>query len=81
MADAATYTGGECFDWAGGRTGNGYSCQGNILAGAAVVDEMAKTFEKSQGEFALRLLAALLAGDRAWRRQTGAPVGSDPDSP
>jgi uncharacterized Ntn-hydrolase superfamily protein len=63
--NAATYTGGECFDWAGGRTGNGYSCQGNILAGAAVVDEMADTFEKSQGEFALRLLAALLAGDRA----------------
>jgi uncharacterized Ntn-hydrolase superfamily protein len=63
--NAATYTGGECFDWAGGRTGEGYSCQGNILAGAAVVDEMAATFEKSQGEFALRLLAALLAGDRA----------------
>src|SRR5687768_2351373 len=27
---AATYTGKECFDWAGGRTGTGYAAQGNI---------------------------------------------------
>src|SRR5215204_2100998 len=28
---AATYTGAECLQWAGGRTGNGYAAQGNIL--------------------------------------------------
>src|SRR6202162_6379372 len=27
----ATFTGVECHDWAGGRTGNGYAAQGNIL--------------------------------------------------
>src|SRR5918911_3384453 len=26
----ATFTGGECFDWAGGRTGTCYGAQGNI---------------------------------------------------
>ncbi len=32
--DAAAYTGSECMDWAGERTGAGYAAQGNILAGA-----------------------------------------------
>ena len=27
----ATFTGSGCFDWAGGRTGDGYAAQGNIL--------------------------------------------------
>src|SRR5438105_11932833 len=35
---AATYTGGECHDWAGGRTGEGYAAQGNILVSQATVD-------------------------------------------
>ncbi|MEA2507157.1 MAG: hypothetical protein QOH48_1775 [Actinomycetota bacterium] len=61
----ATFTGAECFDWAGGRTGEGYCCQGNILAGPGVVDTLAETFEATEGEFAVRLLAALLAADRA----------------
>lgn len=62
---AATYTGAECYDWAGGRTGDGYCCQGNILVGPEVVDAMCEAFENSTGELALRLLAALNAGDRA----------------
>ncbi|MDP9233131.1 MAG: DUF1028 domain-containing protein, partial [Actinomycetota bacterium] len=36
-----------------------------ILAGPLVIDEMAEAFEASQEEFPLRLLAALLAADRA----------------
>ncbi len=62
---AATYTGKECFAWAGGRTGPGFACQGNILVGQAVVDAMARAFESGTGELADRLLGALLAGDRA----------------
>lgn len=62
---AATFTGTECFDWAGGRTGRGYACQGNILTGPDVVDDMCDTFEKSEGDLAGRLLAALRAGDAA----------------
>jgi uncharacterized Ntn-hydrolase superfamily protein len=62
---AATYTGKECFAWAGGRTGQGYACQGNILVGQVVVDVMAQAFESATGELADWLLAALLAGDRA----------------
>ena len=62
---AATFTGSECFDWAGGVTGEGYCCQGNILTGPDVVEEMASTFEDTEGELATRLLAALAAGDEA----------------
>jgi uncharacterized Ntn-hydrolase superfamily protein len=61
--DAATYTGSACFDWAGGRTGDGYCCQGNILTGPDVVDAMAETFEGAEGKLAARLVAALAAGD------------------
>ena len=59
----ATYTGAECFEWAGGVTGNGYCCQGNILAGPQVVDDMAAAFEAASGDLATRLLEALSAGD------------------
>ena len=62
---SATYTGDECFEWAGGRTGEGYCCQGNILVGARVIDDMARAFEAARGELAQRLLAALQAGDDA----------------
>jgi uncharacterized Ntn-hydrolase superfamily protein len=61
----ATFTGTECMSWAGGRTGDGYACQGNILVGAEVVDEMARAFEESEGDLVDRLLAAMLAGDAA----------------
>jgi uncharacterized Ntn-hydrolase superfamily protein len=63
---AATFTGNECHDWAGGRTGPGYAAQGNILAGAAVVDALAETFESSVGtSLAERLLNALTAAQEA----------------
>jgi uncharacterized Ntn-hydrolase superfamily protein len=62
---SASFTGEECFAWAGGRTGEGFCCQGNILAGPEVVDRMSDTFGSTEGELAARLLAALAAGDAA----------------
>jgi uncharacterized Ntn-hydrolase superfamily protein len=47
------------------RTGTDYSCQGNILVGREVIDDMAEAFEKSEGPLADRLYAALKAGDDA----------------
>jgi uncharacterized Ntn-hydrolase superfamily protein len=61
----ATFTGDECFDWAGGVTGEGYCCQGNILAGPDVVEQMAAAYEAAEGDLAARMLAAIRAGDRA----------------
>jgi uncharacterized Ntn-hydrolase superfamily protein len=62
---AATFTGGECYAWAGGRTGRSFAAQGNILAGPDVVDRMAQSFEESVGVLADRLIAALYAGQQA----------------
>ncbi len=75
--NAASWTGDECFDWAGGRagaaegtkgilvTGKGYAAQGNILVGKETVDAMAQTFEATKGSLADKLVAALVAGGRA----------------
>ena len=63
---AATYTGSECLDWAGGKTGPGYAAQGNILVSAATVEALASTFEGSSGQpLAERLLACLAAAEAA----------------
>lgn len=59
------HTGAECHQWAGHVIGEGYSCQGNILAGPQVVKSMATTFTGTSGELVDRLLAALSAGQAA----------------
>jgi uncharacterized Ntn-hydrolase superfamily protein len=61
----ATFTGGACHAWAGSIEGEGFCVQGNILAGEEVVREMARAFREAKGELALRLLAALDAGQAA----------------
>jgi uncharacterized Ntn-hydrolase superfamily protein len=63
---AATYTGAECLEWAGGRTGDGYAAQGNVLVSAATVDALAETFERTAGDgLAERLLDCLDAAQAA----------------
>jgi uncharacterized Ntn-hydrolase superfamily protein len=63
---ASSFTGGACLPWAGGRHGPGYAVQGNILTGPEVVDAVVEAWTARAGEdFADRLSAALLAGDRA----------------
>ena len=62
---SAAHTGSQCFDWAGHRVGEGFTCQGNILVGAQVVDAMADAFKHSHGALETRLYAALVAGDQA----------------
>lgn len=67
---AATFTGTACHEWAGGRTGEGYAAQGNILVSGATVDALSATFESNShlelGERLIECLAAAQAagGDR-----------------
>lgn len=49
----------------GAATGRFYCCQGNTLTGRAVITEMARAYEDTQGSLADRLMAALIAGDCA----------------
>lgn len=64
-AEVASFTGSECMEWAGGLTGEGFACQGNILVGEPVVAGMAEAFRGAEGDLVDRLLAALVAGDAA----------------
>src|SRR6476620_359642 len=62
---SASYTGSECMDWAGGKTGPCYAAQGNILFSAETVDAIAETFEASTGPLVERLLDSLDAAQAA----------------
>jgi uncharacterized Ntn-hydrolase superfamily protein len=62
---SASFTGKECFTWAGHRTGPSYAAQGNLLVGEETVSAMEKTFLETKGLLPDRLLAALDAGQAA----------------
>ena len=73
MIDASgrtsSFTGSRCNDWAGHIAGPNFAVQGNLLAGQAVVEGMAKAFETSSNipgtELADWLMASLQAGQDA----------------
>ena len=65
QGNTAAFTGKMCIPYAGGKEGKGYVCVGNLLAGEAVIADMAKAFEEAKGPLAWRLLAAMEAGDKA----------------
>jgi uncharacterized Ntn-hydrolase superfamily protein len=80
----AAWTGEKCMAWAGHRTGDGYTCQGNLLAGPDVIAALAETFEATAGHGALpeRMLAALAAaqakgGDVRGQQAAGLLVALD----
>ncbi len=67
---ADTYTGADCYDWAGGVAAGddrtAYAIQGNILTGPEVVQAMQHTWLGSSGQpLDVRLVQVLLAGDAA----------------
>jgi uncharacterized Ntn-hydrolase superfamily protein len=63
---AATFTGAGCHEWAGGRAGDCYAAQGNILVSAATVDALAVTFESNAHlELGQRLIECLAAAQAA----------------
>jgi uncharacterized Ntn-hydrolase superfamily protein len=75
--NAASWTGKDCFEWAGGRTGDnaggkgvlitgkGFAVQGNTLVGKETVEAMASTFVNTRGILSDKLVAALVAGGKA----------------
>ncbi|HEX4328924.1 MAG TPA: DUF1028 domain-containing protein [Burkholderiales bacterium] len=62
----AAHTGAECVPWSGHLLRAGYSVAGNMLAGPQVVEATAQAYDANAAQpFALRLLAALAAGEAA----------------
>jgi uncharacterized Ntn-hydrolase superfamily protein len=62
---AAAHTGRGCMADAGHTTGDGWSAQANIMAGAEVWPAMAEAFVAAGGPLAERMLAALDAAEAA----------------
>jgi uncharacterized Ntn-hydrolase superfamily protein len=64
--ESASFTGRECTEWAGGRTGRCYAAQGNILVSRETVEALAGRFEENAGKpLAERLLECLDAAQAA----------------
>ncbi len=64
--EIAAHTGGECVDWCGHIAGNGFSIAGNMLAGAAVLDETARAYLANDSQpLPHRLIVAMRAGEAA----------------
>jgi len=61
---SAAWTGRKCMASANQVLGDGFTCQGNLLASDAVVPAMARAFEATRGSLARRMMAALKAGAR-----------------
>jgi len=72
-APGVAYTGTEALasGWSGTLTGQGYSVQGNGLAGEAVLTAIRDSFLKTKGPLAERLLAAIQAGEAAGGQANG----------
>jgi uncharacterized Ntn-hydrolase superfamily protein len=68
----SAFTGALCIDYAGHRTGQGYSVQANMMASTAVWPAMAEAYETGTGSFPERLLGVLRAGERAGGDARGA---------
>jgi uncharacterized Ntn-hydrolase superfamily protein len=66
VGDIACHTGRECVDWCGHVRGDGFSIAGNMLAGAAVLDDTAAAYVAGESlPFAQRLLRAMRSGEAA----------------
>jgi uncharacterized Ntn-hydrolase superfamily protein len=62
----ASHTGRDCVDWCGHVEGKGFSIAGNMLAGAAVLNDTAAAYvDNEKRPFASRLIAAMRAGEAA----------------
>lgn len=63
---AVAYTGSNCVEWNGHRVGDGFTVQGNMLAGSATIEKMAEAAEMSAPlPLPERLMLVLEAGQAA----------------
>ena len=74
---AAQWTGANCVPAAGSARGDDWISQANMVASARVWEAMGEAFESTEGELALRLMAALDAAESEggdWRGRGGAGI-------
>lgn len=57
--NSAAFTGEDCMEWKGHKTGPNYSIQGNILLAPAILDSMESRFLRTEGSLAEKLMYSL----------------------
>src|SRR5260370_13403393 len=68
----AAHTGRECIGWCGHIEGDGFSIAGNMLAGASLLGDTAKTYAANEKlPFAQRLIAAMRSSQAPGRDKRG----------
>lgn len=73
---SAGFTGKKNVDYAGHISGKDFICAGNMLARKEVLDAMSRSFIKSRGELADRLIGALISGEKAGGDKRDKPYAS-----
>ena len=63
LGTVAVHTGEMCIPEAGHVSGEGFSCQANLMLSDTVPDAMARAFEAAEGDLAHRMLAAMYAAE------------------
>jgi uncharacterized Ntn-hydrolase superfamily protein len=80
--EVAVHTGSGCIAFAGDETGEGFSCQANMMASDTVWPAMSAAYRTAEGDLATRLLTALDAaesqGGDVRGRQSGAVLVVSP---
>ena len=69
--NSAAYSGKDNYPHSGHRCGKNYACQGNVLLGSVVLDEMERAFLNTKGDLAYRLVCALEAAQNAGGERRG----------
>lgn len=71
VGNVEAFTGKNCIKFAGHEKGIHYICQGNLLFGSIVLENMSKGFEEEKGDLADKLTAALKSGQEAGGERRG----------
>ncbi|MFP3853489.1 MAG: DUF1028 domain-containing protein [Anaerolineales bacterium] len=58
---AAAWTGEDCIEYAGHKTGDGFSVQANMMTHKTVIEAMVEAYQGAEGGLAQRMMAALEA--------------------
>lgn len=69
--NSAAHSGKDNYPHSGHRCGKNYTCQGNVLLGPVVLDEMEQAFLNTKGDLAYRLVCALEAAQNAGGERRG----------
>lgn len=65
--NAVSFTGKECFAWAGHLVKKHFAVQGNILISQETINAIATAYQSTEGDLPQKLLAALAAADHPKR--------------